>query len=466
MSAGRPSAKDSKRSLVRPVFWATGVAVVGCVIYFAARPRVYLQGVALALPATKQEIPQDHPLLDSQIAVHIGERRFSFLRKDLGLSVDVEATHRQLKHLGRTGDTIVDWLTAWRTRFGRLNLNLETRINYFHLLAVVRRLKQEIDRDPVGVRLDLARGAVHPAAAGKTLPLLPSARQLAQELRRGTRRVRLELVESQVDATTAPATLNIAAVLGQYQTVYSLADKDSNRAHNLRMAAERLDGYVIDVDSSLSFNAVVGPRDAEHGYLPAPVITAGQLVEGIAGGACQLSTTIFAAAFFAGLDLRSSRPHTIRSSYVKMGLDAAVVYPNTDLVIANPYPFPVVLHLTVSQGTVSARFLGARRPWHRVSFVRTVQKTDPFVEIEREDPTLPLGRRLIKQRGIPGYLVERRREKVATPGGPPVVETRTLRYPPTPQILLVGRGPADKNWQPPPAPPPHRTVQLSMRIDR
>ena len=87
------------------------------------------------------------------------------------------------------------------------------------------------------------------------------------------------------------------------------------------------------------FNEVVGPRDEANGYKVAPVIAEGELVDGIGGGTCQISGTLHGAAFFAGLEIVERYPHTRPSSYIKMGLDATVVYPTINFRMKNRFRF-------------------------------------------------------------------------------------------------------------------------------
>ena len=137
-----------------------------------------------------------------------------------------------------------------------------------------------------------------------------------------------------------------------------MADKYAARTYNLRLAASKLDGNVLLPGEIFDFNEVVGPRDEANGYKVAPVIAEGELVDGIGGGTCQISGTLHGAAFFAGLDIVERYPHTRPSAYIKMGLDATVVYPTINFRVKNDFDFPVVLHETVKNGVVRAEILG------------------------------------------------------------------------------------------------------------
>src|SRR5262249_49191467 len=133
-------------------------------------------------------------------------------------------------------------------------------------------------------------------------------------------------------------------------------------------------------------------------------------------------------------------PHSRPSFYIKLGLDATVVYPTINFRFRNPFDFPIVLHETVANGIVRAEILGPSRK-HTVTFFRRIDEVLPFEELERPTPKLPEGKRIIAQRGIPGFKTTRSR--VVRDGA---YATRTKwsdPYPPTAQIVNVGTGPKD-----------------------
>src|SRR6185503_1284297 len=171
--------------------------------------------------------------------------------------------------------------------------------------------------------------------------------------------------------------IDIGTVLGSWETHYSAVGPDTDRTYNLKVGADHLNGHILMPGEQFSFNEVVGDRTEKEGYRVAPVIQSGELVDGLAGGMCQIASTLHAAAFFGGLEIVSSTPHSRPSSYITMGLDSTVVYPTTDLKLRNPYDFPVVMHYTVNQGSVKVELLGKARP-HRVVFEREIRGQTSF----------------------------------------------------------------------------------------
>ncbi len=134
-------------------------------------------------------------------------------------------------------------------------------------------------------------------------------------------------------------------------------EKNSPRAHNIALAAERISGTTIEPGGEFSFNTCVGKRTRENGFEEAAVIYDGEFVQGVGGGVCQASTTLFGAALRAGLTIMESHAHSLSVGYVKPSEDA-MVSEYSDLKIKNPHPYPVYLLGKAEGGEVKFSFFG------------------------------------------------------------------------------------------------------------
>src|SRR4029077_10043194 len=108
-----------------------------------------------------------------------------------------------------------------------------------------------------------------------------------------------------------------------------------NRIHNVQVVAHLVDDQLIAPGKNWSFNGATGERTAAQGFLEAPVIINGELATGLGGGVCQVSTTVFNAAFDAGLDITARTNHALYISHYPRGRDATVNYPDVDLKFVN-----------------------------------------------------------------------------------------------------------------------------------
>ena len=168
------------------------------------------------------------------------------------------------------------------------------------------------------------------------------------------------------------------------------------------------------------------------------MIAEGELVDGIGGGTCQISGTLHGAAFFAGLEIVERYPHTRPSCYIKMGLDATVVYPTINFRFKNPFDFPVVLHETVKNGVVRAEILGTQAHAHRHAHPPH-RRRGPVRRGRATRQGLARGRaRARPARHRRASSCDRYR--IVRDGAHAVRERWNDVYPPTQQIVRVGTG--------------------------
>ena len=162
------------------------------------------------------------------------------------------------------------------------------------------------------------------------------------------------------------------------------------RVHNISLACERIAGTVLAPGEEFSFNRTVGARTRANGFLDAPVIVAGEFVEGAGGGVCQASTTLMGAAVRAGLLVTESHPHSLSVGYVPPSQDA-MVSSASDLKLRNPHPFPVYFLARTGDGCVDFEVYGAPdgRTYEMESVVlRRIQPPPAEVSEGEEDKVL------------------------------------------------------------------------------
>ncbi|MED3997429.1 VanW family protein [Peribacillus frigoritolerans] len=141
--------------------------------------------------------------------------------------------------------------------------------------------------------------------------------------------------------------------IGEYRTYFNVNNK--NRSNNISLATEAINNYVVFPGEVFSFNQVVGKRSVEKGYLLARVIVKGEFSEGIGGGICQVSSTLFNAIDNAGLQTVQRYSHTRSVPYVPSGRDATVSWYGPDFSFKNKYNQPILIRATIQGGMVSIK---------------------------------------------------------------------------------------------------------------
>ena len=139
--------------------------------------------------------------------------------------------------------------------------------------------------------------------------------------------------------------------IGQYTTYFDAGNV--NRTTNIRLSAQAINNLVLNPGDSFSFNRVVGPRTAQRGYKPAPVIVRGEYSEGIGGGICQTSSTLYNSVTAAGLRVTLRYSHSKEVTYVPAGRDATVSWGGPDFRFVNSIDKPILIKAHVGNGFIT-----------------------------------------------------------------------------------------------------------------
>lgn len=139
--------------------------------------------------------------------------------------------------------------------------------------------------------------------------------------------------------------------IGYYATYFNKRKK--SRVHNIGLAVDAINNYVVFPGEIFSFNKVVGKRTYEKGYLPGPVIIRGRVFLDVGGGICQVSSTLFNAVDKAGVEIVERYSHSKRVPYVPPGRDATVSWYGPDFSFKNNFNQPILIRAMTFGNMVS-----------------------------------------------------------------------------------------------------------------
>lgn len=149
-------------------------------------------------------------------------------------------------------------------------------------------------------------------------------------------------------------------VLSDFSTYYYAGNY--NRTTNLILAADKINGTVLMPGEEFSYNKVVGERTIAAGYKEAPIYVSGKVVDGLGGGICQITTTLYNAVIEANLEVTDRSNHQFVPSYIEAGKDATVVYGAIDFKFKNNRKYPIKIVCSVEGGEANFKILGFRMP--------------------------------------------------------------------------------------------------------
>lgn len=211
------------------------------------------------------------------------------------------------------------------------------------------------------------------------------------------------------------------------------------RTHNVRLAANLINGKVLNPGETFSYNETVGPRTRARGFKEAAIFSKGEIVDGLGGGICQVSSTLYMAAMKADMKTVSRKNHSFYVDYAPKGQDATVVYGSIDFKFQNTSEYPVKVVAYQKNNYITVKIMGTRTAKKTVKITSKVLSTKPFTEKIINDNTLKPGERVIEQKGQEGITMDVYRS-VYDANGKLITsykENRT-KYIPLTQIVRVG----------------------------
>ncbi|QWC84375.1 VanW family protein [Nocardioidaceae bacterium] len=318
---------------------------------------------------------------------------------------------------------------------GRLELAVnEERLPLRVSLALSQADLLDAGRD---AQLDVVDGRVEiePAVVGQrvvTEPLVLRFRQATLAADVADRVLRVPLQRRRPELTTAAAEqLEITEQLAEVQIPYASAPF---RDTNLARGAEELDGTLIEAGESLSFNETIGPPTPERGFVEGVRYDDGQTYAGVGAGLSRLASALASAAWQSALDLQERSPMPWHPEEYPIGVDAAVQFGVTDLVVANPSPYGVLVTAEVAEGGNRAVTVSLwSTTWRevRTSLSAFTDQESPASEFVSTEGCVGVA-------GQPGFDVTATRT-LLRPGGGAQVRTDDLEasYRPLPNIVCV-----------------------------
>ena len=276
------------------------------------------------------------------------------------------------------------------------------------LVAYISSIAPALQNDPVNARmmfnddtrqLELIANAV----AGGSVDIEKSVDSILEKLQNGEHQAILvmQMVEPAVKDTSTAAELGITELVAETTSYYY--GSAAARIQNIRAAAANFHGVMVGPGEVFSMAEYLTDISLDNGYAEAPIIVGDQTVDGIGGGICQVSTTVFRNAFYGGFPIVERHPHAYRVGYYEQqsngwvdnslaGLDATVYVPLVDFKFRNDTPYWLLMETYPTDTSLTWKFYstsdGREVDWWTTGITDVVTPPDP---IYREDPDLPSG---------------------------------------------------------------------------
>ncbi len=313
----------------------------------------------------------------AEITVTAGSKRYVY--RDVILPAPDHTVYEQIERrninapLGEKIKTVDKCLAAgaeWSAAIGYA---------FPRLTAFVDKIESEIKADPVNSEIKFYPNrkpmfVISRAREGRIADVKRLYQDIYLALKKGAKaRVNLKTIGIAPDVTESD-NAKLTDKISEFSTSFS--SSADGRKNNIRLAVSKINGTVLGAGEEFSFNGKVGARTEKNGFSVAKIIVAGEYTEGVGGGVCQVSTTLYNAALTAGMKVTSVRNHTIAPSYVSPSLDAMVNASSSDLKFVNPYDTPVFIKAESANDIAKITFYGLKPEYSIKAISRVISRTE------------------------------------------------------------------------------------------
>ncbi len=294
-----------------------------------------------------------------------GARGYEVTLADLGGKASIDYTVAKAAKIGRDAGAINNFLRVYGLKTSGERLMLPIEWDKSALVAKLKQIDASYATKAVDARLTVDASGVQiiPDTPGRALNLGETAKQIQAKYFVGTRELKIYTRETPPQISAA-ALQGEDVLLAAYPTRFNPGL--AGRTTNIRVACEAIEGHVLMPGETFSFNQMTGERTFRKGYRMAhifetkPGATEAEVVDGLAGGVCQVSSTLYNAVRRVnektdarGLKIVERNSHSLPVTYVPPGLDATVAWPYKDFRFRNTFPHPVYLRTAMGRSRLT-----------------------------------------------------------------------------------------------------------------
>ena len=348
------------------------------------------------------------------IRITYKDKSWNITPNDIDLHIEFEQTARKAYQIGRKSNI---WHRLWeRLESAHHGITLPYDLTYdpTKLKAIIWQISLETASETKDAYIDFDNGTISitPEVIGQKVDNDELFNNLNQKLLALHIPLTLELpIKTETPNVTNEDLKEIDTVLAVYNSKFN--QYNTNRSENIRIAAHSINHLLLRANQIISFNDLVGLRIAAAGFKEAPVIIEGKTVPDIGGGVCQVSSTLYNSILLADMKPIERTPHFHPLGYVPIGLDATVADNLLDFKFKNTLNKNAYVLTTISNGTLTVIILGSSSSLSKetITITANVDKTLEPHTVTRYDPNLPVGKTIVQEDGLTGYIVSSYRIK-------------------------------------------------------
>lgn len=357
-------------------------------------------------------IPRDAILL---ITPH---RQYRLPLHDIGYEAEYGKALDVAYSKGREGN-IVQRLTAIRNlRRKGLQIIAEMCYNQEKTVKILDSIRQDTEKKPRNANITIKSGKIKvtPHQTGLMMDMALSMTRVEKSLLGRTLEDTAMCIVEIVPDITEEMLGGITYKLGEFRTAFNTDNE--GRAHNIKTACAKIDQKVLLPAQIFSMDKTLGSRTEKNGYKQAKVIINNELVDGLGGGICQVTSTFYNSVLLSGLEVLERRNHTLPLTYIDVGRDATISQGYIDFKFKNNLGYAILVEARIVGSQVVVAVWGRKPVSGNTMKIRTkiIERIDAEGVETEVDPTLKPGQSVVVREAIPGYRVEVYRDTIDPSG--------------------------------------------------
>jgi vancomycin resistance protein YoaR len=350
----------------------------------------------------------DTHLEGQKIRLLYEDRSWEFPFSSFGVQYDVEQAVQEAWDIGREGDLRKRYRLVQELPKNPVHIEVKYEYSHEKILQELSTIEDEfrVNAKDSGLIRQNGKFIISDEKNGYELDKNETAKKIATQLDSkigGDVVAEIQIIQPKL---TRADNEKVTDLIGAYTTKYTLNAWARNE--NLRIGCEKINGTVLAPGEVFSMNVALGPQTYANGYKDAGVYVNGKVEQGVGGGVCQVTSTLYNAVILAELKVVERSPHSMTVGYVPLGQDAAIAGDYKDLKFKNDTDAPIYIEAYTSNGVLVTNIYGKEihEPGRKIEFEREHNQTiDKPAEKITEDPNLPEGTRKVTSQGKTGCKI-------------------------------------------------------------
>lgn len=349
---------------------------------------------------------------ENKLVLNYEDKSWKIELRDISYAFLIDEALDNAYTIGRKGNIVERLRSIMDLKNNGKDIQVASSLSKSQLISFITSIKKQVDKKEKNASVEYKNGNISfdKEIIGRIMDVDKNANLLENRLlERNFSTVSLD-VQMVYPKILYDNISDIEEVVASFSTGFNSGKV--NRSYNIKLACQRINNKILLPGEVFSMDAALGTRSKANGYKDAPVIMRNQLIEGVGGGVCQVTTTLYVAVLKAKLDVVERSSHSMPLGYVEPGQDATIAEGYIDFKFKNNKDHAFLISASVVGNRIAIRLLSKKDSLNYGVRLKSliVERMDPPENEIVVDPTVPDGVTEVDKRSVQGLKVAVYRE--------------------------------------------------------